>query len=178
MNRNRIIVLFVVFLVGIAVFNNLNASGNEKNKAAAKVERAQEGFAAPSFELRGMDGQTYNLKDLNKPVVINFWASWCGPCRLEAPELVKLYDEYKDRLEIYAVNLTANDNLDDAKAFVEEYGFTFPVLLDEKGEVAAKYNVQAIPSTYFVNENGIIEQKAVGLMPPDQLKRAFEKLAH
>ncbi|GAB7388357.1 TlpA disulfide reductase family protein [Bacillaceae bacterium] len=172
MSRGIVAVLFIVVLLGLAVFTNVN-----EKEAARREERPEIGYAAPAFELTGLDGKVYRLKESGKPVVINFWASWCGPCREEAPELVRLYDRYRDKVEIYAVNLTANDDLHDVKAFVDEFAFPFPVLLDETGQVATAYRVQAIPTTYFVNEQGVIVEKIMGLVPQERLEALFAELA-
>ena len=90
--------------------------------------------------------------------------------------MVELYEKYNTQLEIYAVNMTADDSVGDAKAFAKEFGFAFPVLLDEKGEVANRYQVQSIPTTFFVNREGIIVDKVLGLVDPQTLENKFKKL--
>ncbi|ETT40477.1 MULTISPECIES: TlpA family protein disulfide reductase [Paenibacillus] len=140
-------------------------------------ELPKTGYQAPNFSLQALDGQTYSLQSLNgKPVVINFWASWCGPCKIEAPELVRLYDKYKARIEIYAVNVTASDSIEGAKAFAQDFGFQFPVLIDEKGEVAQKYAIRPIPTTLFVNSEGIIIEQVIGLVDPQTMESKFRRL--
>lgn len=148
-----------------------------QSAAVNKEEVAKVGFKAPQFNLQGLNGQPYSLDQLGgKPVVINFWASWCGPCRVEAPELVKLYKKYGKQVEIYAVNLTASDSIEGAKAFANEFGFTFPVLLDDQGEVAKAYRITPIPTTFFVNGDGIIADKVTGLIDPQTLEAKFKQL--
>jgi cytochrome c biogenesis protein CcmG/thiol:disulfide interchange protein DsbE len=159
-----LLALIVTLVIAAAYFNNANDT-NKSSKAAANVneEAPQIHFKAPSFTLSSLDGQSYSVDDARgKPLIINFWASWCGPCKLEAPELVQIYEQYGDELEIYAVNLTASDRITAVKKFVEQQGFTFPILLDESGDVSDLYEVIAIPSTFFVNENGIIVDKIIG----------------
>ncbi|MFT8322517.1 MAG: TlpA disulfide reductase family protein [Bacillus sp. (in: firmicutes)] len=109
-------------------------------------------------------------------MVVNFWASWCGPCKIEAPELVSLNRKYHNQVKIYAVNLTSGDSESEARAFAEEYGFNFPVLLDKDGKVAKLYNVAAIPTTYFISSDGIIVDRIIGFRGKDALKSKFNNL--
>lgn len=119
----------VAILWTIAVDINTSENGPSGNHVE---ELPRIGFKAPGFELLALDGKEYGLEGVKgKPVVINFWASWCGPCRLEAPDLVELYEKYGENIEIYAVNQTFGDSEQAAKAFANEYGFKFPVLLDK-----------------------------------------------
>ncbi len=141
MRKQWIVIAVIVLLAGIAAYQSSSDNREELPRA---------GYQAPQFSLPGLDGNDYSLAKLtNKPVVLNFWASWCGPCRLEAPELARLYEKYKDQIEIYAINVTSGDKVADARAFAEEYSFSFPVLLDEKGEIAKKYGIRPIPTTFF-----------------------------
>lgn len=190
MKRIIVTLVTVAVLWSIAVYNNNNqidaAENNAKlpdnqasSPATPSVETAPRiGFKAPRFDLDAMDGRKYSLAGLKgKPVVINFWASWCGPCRLEAPELVKLYSQYKDSIEVYAVNLTNSDSVEEAGAFAKEFGFQFPVLFDKDGKTALDYSVQAIPTTFFVNQEGIIVDQIIGIASPDTLAAKFKSLA-
>ncbi|OUM90832.1 MAG: hypothetical protein BAA01_07630 [Bacillus thermozeamaize] len=136
------------------------------------------GSQAPDFTLQGMDGQTYPLRELRgqKPVVVNFWASWCPPCELEAPDLVYLYGKYKEQIEIFAVNLTNQDTIEGARAFAQRHGFAFPVLLDQKGSVARDYQVLSIPTSYFIDKDGIIRHKLIGITTRGRLEVMFQEL--
>jgi cytochrome c biogenesis protein CcmG/thiol:disulfide interchange protein DsbE len=183
MNKLLMTITIVALLWGSAVY--INSSDGQDNKNAvdqteATIEEASRiGFKAPAFELTSFDQKIYSLDTLNgKPVVVNFWASWCGPCRLEAPELTKLYDEYGDKVEIYAINLTDSDSIKGAQDFTREFGFKFPVLLDLKGEVASKYRVKAIPTTYFINKDGIIEDLIIGYANPEVFSEKFGNLVN
>lgn len=177
MKRQWIPLIAVVVIAGVLIYQNTTAKTAQQARQTEELPKI--GFKAPSFTLPSFDDKTYAvpMKD-GKPVVINFWASWCGPCRLEAPELVKLYDKYKGKLEIYAVNLTLQDTVPNAKAFVDEFGFTFPILLDrdEQNSVGNLYQVQAIPTTYFVNKEGVIIDKVMGVTDSQTLENKFRSL--
>lgn len=162
----------------VLVFGLISAITNNTIKDSKNVqEAANVNFKRPSFTLLGINSKKYFTDEVNKPLVINFWASWCGPCRSEAPELVKLYKEYHNKIQIFAVNLTSSDSESDAKAFAKEFGFSFPVLLDTYGEVANLYKISGIPTSYFVSKDGIIIDSMTGFGGKDELDSKFSNLA-
>ena len=124
----------------------------------------QPGSPAPDFELAGLDGQMVALSSLRgHPVVLNFWASWCGPCRMEMPffQQVSQDEDWRAQgLVILAVNM--GESPQKVAAFIEENNHSFPVLLDTGTDVAAMYQVSGIPVTYFIDENGIIRDRYPG----------------
>ena len=123
---------------------------------------------APDFFLRTLNGRSVRLSDYRgKTVVLNFWASWCPPCRREMPDFQTLWEERgpsgPDDLVILAVNLLPEDTIAAAEGFVDEFGLTFPILLDtSRGEVAQRYGVQALPATFFIDRDGIVRTTALG----------------
>lgn len=123
-----------------------------------------EGFLAPDFELKTLDGEPISLSDLRgKAVLINFWASWCPPCRSEMPAMQQVYEEYgPDEFVILAVNGSYQDRLTDAESFVAERELTFPILLDTQGQVSATYQVRSLPTSFFVDRDGIIQEIVIG----------------
>lgn len=159
-----------------AIVMSIN-KGNIFTSDLKNIEEApQLNFKRPSFILEGLDSKNYSTDNIKKPLVVNFWASWCGPCKIEAPELVSLNKQYQNKVEIYAVNLTSSDSESEARAFAEEYGFNFPVLLDKDGKVAKLYDVVAIPTTYFISSDGIIVDRIIGFGGKDSLKSKFNNL--
>ncbi|HEY8489577.1 MAG TPA: TlpA disulfide reductase family protein [Dehalococcoidia bacterium] len=132
--------------------------------AAPEVNRA-----APDFQLRTLDGGTVRLSDLRgRPVVINFWATWCPPCREEMPLLVDAHQAHQDQgLVILAVNVRESEG--QARAFAEEFGLDFPVAMDVRGEVADRYRTYQFPESYFIDREGVIRSKAIGGMSAGDL---------
>jgi len=137
------------------------------------------GQLAYDFELKTMDGQTMKLSDLRgKKVLLNFWASWCGPCEVEMPHMQKVYEELNgEDIEIIAVNLTHSERNEKViKDFIKKHQLTFPIPLDENGEVSYLYEAITIPTSYFVDSDGVVRLKKVGPMDEEFLREQFEKL--
>ncbi len=134
---------------------------------AEKPEEARIGDAAPRIALAALSGEARTLQPSDgKLLVLNFWASWCQPCRQEASELDAFYEKHRDKVEVYAVNLAAKDRLADVSAFATNNGLRFPVLLDAKSQAAEAYHIAALPTTYWIGADGIVAGRRVG--PVDQ----------
>jgi len=139
----------------------------------AKLSALREGAEAPDFELTALDGKTVKLSDYRgKKVILNFWATWCPPCKAEMPHMQNFYEENKDKgVEILAVNLTNMDKgVDEVQKFVKEYGLTFTIPLDEEGVAGTTYQAFTIPTSYILDENGVITKKIVGPMDENMMK--------
>lgn len=152
----------MLLLLAGAVWIPLSATAPEALAEAQSVPAI--GFIAPDFTLTTLDGDQSRLSDLRgKVVLLNLWASWCGPCRAEMPAMQRLYDRYQGQgFEILAVNATNQDSRQAAAAFVEEYGLTFPILLDIDGTVSAQYLLRALPTSFFIGPDGVIRDVVVG----------------
>jgi peroxiredoxin len=128
-----------------------------------KVAVAQVGRVAPDFELHTLDGRTVQLSALRgKPVLVNFWASWCTPCRDEFPFLRKTVAAHPG---ITVLGLTEDTILGDARSFVSDQHATWPMLADTDGQVAREYGVKPIPQTFFVDRDGVITVRVNGPLP-------------
>lgn len=124
----------------------------------------REGFFAPDFTLDTLAGDRVTLSELRgKIVVVNFWTTWCPPCREETPALEASYKAYKDSgVIILGLNLTDQDSLKEVEAFAKEFGLTYPILLDRDGSVGLTYQLNGLPTTFFINREGIIRTVVVG----------------
>lgn len=134
----------------------------------------QPGESAPDFTLTTLSGEQLSLSDLRgKKVILNFWATWCGPCRAEMPDMQKFYESHQDEVEILAVNVTESEaSAENVDLFVEDYGLTFPILLDEKSQVVTTYQALTIPTSYLIDSNGVIQNRMIGPMNYDWMKQA------
>ncbi|MGB9722676.1 MAG: peroxiredoxin family protein [Chloroflexia bacterium] len=119
---------------------------------------ARRGQEAPDFALPALTGETLRLSDFRgRPVLVNFWNSWCPPCRTEMPELQRVHEALGDRVVILAVNLLyPEDRPEDVRAFAQEQGLTFPILLDSDGRVTVDYRVASLPTSFFIDGRGKI----------------------
>ena len=141
------------------------------SRAAARL-----GSPAPDFTLQSADGSTVRLADLKgKPVFINFWATWCGPCREEMPAMQELYEQYRDQgLVILAVDMEEDVRL--VRRWIDQGGYTFTFVLDSDGEQVKRYNVNASPTSYFVGRDGVIRDLKLGALSRDEMRAKVEKL--
>ena len=134
---------------------------------------------APDFTVLDKDGNTVRLSEkFGKPIVINFWATWCPPCKQELPDFDKLCKEYGDRVVFMMVNLTDGyrDTVDGTKRFVSGKGYTFPVYFDTKDNAASAYNVSSIPQTTFIDANGNVYKTRIGAMSEATLRSYLNSL--
>lgn len=128
------------------------------------IPSPREGFPAPDFTLDTLEGSQMTLSDLRgKVVIVNLWASWCPPCRAEMPAIEQIYQENSAQgLEVLAINTTYQDSESTAADFAQEFGLTFPILLDRDGSVSKRYQLLALPTTYFIDRRGIIRAVVPG----------------
>ncbi len=128
-------------------------------------------MTAPDFTLTTLDGEQVALSDFEgQPVVINFWASWCAPCRFEMPELAEKYEDFSSAgLIILGVNVTSQDSIDGARQFVEDYSIPFPIVLDVEGIVEELYTASSTPTTIFVDRTGKIVARHFGPMSSEEI---------
>jgi cytochrome c biogenesis protein CcmG, thiol:disulfide interchange protein DsbE len=131
---------------------------------AGKIPAPQMGFQAPDFELKTADGEIMRLSDLQgQPVLVNLWATWCPPCRAEMQTLETVYKDYKEQgFTVLAVNMTSQDDPKEVLPYITERGLSYPILLDEKGEVAKAYQMKSLPSSFFINRDGTINEVVIG----------------
>jgi cytochrome c biogenesis protein CcmG, thiol:disulfide interchange protein DsbE len=161
--RRWYMLMAVVLALG-AVWTFLARVPPAATTGGAPPPSAREGFLAPDFTLDLLGGEQVQLSDLRgKVVMVNLWASWCPPCRAEMPAIENVYRTYKDKgFEVLAINITYQDGEAEAAAFAQDYGLTFPILLDRTGAVSNRYLLRAMPSTFFIDRQGVIRSVVIG----------------
>ena len=165
--------LGALFVFGVFRQDSVNWGRSDKQGAAPVLPEV--GSAAPKFELNNLSGETVNFDHLvGQPLVINFWATWCGPCRLEMPLLQEYHQKFGSDLTIIAVN--TGETSEDVQAYVDELELDLPILLDEQKKVEEMYRVRGLPSTYFVSEDGIIRFVHIGILTESQLQGYLDEI--
>ena len=181
------ILAFAVIIVGASVFyNRLKGEVNIGGIATAPQvvedptgETEAQGSEAPDFTVYDLEGNPHKLSDFRgKPVLLNFWASWCGPCQMEMPDFQKYYESHGDKVNFVIVNLTdgQQETVESASAFIAEKGYTFPVYYDTDIDAAMKYSVSAVPVSYFIDAEGRFVAWAQGALTADMLQQGMDML--
>ena len=143
------------------------------------AETEAKGIEAPDFTVYDLEGNAHKLSDFRgKPVLLNFWASWCGPCQMEMPDFQKFYESHGDKVHFVIVNLTdgQQETVESASAFIAEKGYTFPVYYDTDIDAAMKYGVNAVPVSYFIDAEGYFVAWAQGALSADMLQQGMDML--
>ena len=184
--KKRIFSLILAILM-LASFVSCSKNGDEttdltesdNTPAHTHGEEDVEPDPAPDFTVYGKDGKTVKLSDMKgTPVVLNFWASWCPPCKAEMPEFDQIAKEYEGKVAFMMVNLTdgQSETQSSAQAFIDSMGYTFPVYFDLDSDAAYKYGVQSIPTTYFIDAQGNLIAGATGAIDGDTLRRGISMI--
>ena len=183
-----LIIITILIAIMIAGFVKKNVDTEEsfssEQRGVDLVDRSTEegltqGDVAPDFTLTTLDGKKVQLSDLKgKKVIVNFWATWCPPCKAEMPHMQNFYDEFSkdENVEILAVNLTNGDKVESVQNFVKDYGLTFPIPMDEEGMVGQTYQAITIPTSYMIDTKGRIQNKIVGPMDENMIKEFVSNL--
>lgn len=155
------ILAVVLFITGFTIWNN----AQQNDSSPPKV-----GDQAPDFTLQTLDGKTVSLSDYKgKGIFLNFWGTWCPPCRAEMPAFEKQYEAKKDQgFVILAVNM--GESKASVQGFVNEFGLTFPILMDPNGQVAVQYGIDPLPTTMIINPDGKITKIFAGGITEDMVK--------
>jgi thiol-disulfide isomerase/thioredoxin len=152
-NKRTLIYILFTFIIIASFYQKIGI-----NKKGLSVGRE----AAPSFTLSDPEGKEISLSDFKgKPVVLNFWATWCPPCIAEMPALNTISDSYKDS-GVIVIGINSGESVETVKSFVGKFGISFPVLLDGDQKINDKYKIFGLPTTFFIDKNGVIVDQIVG----------------
>ena len=183
-----VLALAVVIVGASVLYNRLSADVELGGVATVATEavvaedptgetEAARGSEAPDFTVYDLEGNAHKLSDFRgKPVLLNFWASWCGLCQMEMPDFQKFYESYGDKVHFVIVNLTdgQQETVESASAFITEKGYTFPVYYDTDIDAAMKYGVNAVPVSYFIDGSGYFVAWAQGALSADMLQQGMD----
>lgn len=183
------LVLFVGVIVGASgVYSKLLKKYEPNNQLIANEDQTQVPFVdekssdtevetTTDFTVYDQSGEAVTLSSkFGKPIVLNFWASWCSPCKSEMPVFQKVYEEYGEEVEFVMVNLTDGfrETLEKANEYVNENDYTFPVYYDTDEDAAYAYQIMSIPTTYFIDADGTVATYTKGVIKEDTLRHQIE----
>lgn len=178
--KKVILGLLLIAMIGYALYEYISTQSDTSTSdieiAETDIVGVRRGNIAPDFSLETLNGEVLSLSEFKgKKVFVNFWATWCPPCRAEMPD-IQTFSEDED-VVVLAINLMhTEDSLLTVDNFIKDRDFTFPVLMDESGEVADQYLVQAYPTSYMIDSKGRIQYIALGAMNYDLMVRELGKL--
>ena len=157
------------------------AQETEAAEASAPTAQTTEpaNYLTPEFTVYDLDGKEVHLSDFfGKPIVLNFWASWCGPCQMEMPDFNEKYLEIGEKVQFLMVNMTdgSRETVESASAFIAEQGYSFPVYYDTDLDAATVYSVYSLPTTYFIDVEGYTVARATGAISGETLQRGIDMI--
>ena len=157
------------------------ARETEATEASAPTTQTTESKTnlTPEFTVYDLDGKEVHLSDFfGKPIVLNFWASWCGPCQMEMPDFNEKYLEIGEEVQFLIINMTdgSRETVETASAFIAEQDYSFPVFYDTDMDAAAVYSVYSLPTTYFIDEEGYTIARATGAISGETLQRGIDMI--
>ncbi|MFB9327181.1 TlpA family protein disulfide reductase [Paenibacillus aurantiacus] len=177
MRRTLLLLAVILVLTGAALYQNQSKSASETASAAVSSEaKPKPGYTAPTLTLPDLNDQSVAIGGTSdKLTLLNFWASWCGPCELEAPDLQELSEKYADRMVLLGVNSTKLDKERQAREFVDQQKLTFPILMDREGVATELYKINTFPTSLIIDQNGVVRERVQGVITRAEWKDKIEK---
>lgn len=174
MKRSIVLLAIVLLLAGVAVYQN---NGKHDVVLAASSDMLPKpGFTAPTLSLPDLKDRPVAIGGKQaKLTLVNFWASWCYPCEMEAPDLQALSKEYGDKLQILGINATSVDKERQAREFVDQQKLTFTILMDREGSAQKLYKINSFPISLLVDGNGIVRERVEGVIKKEQWQSLIDK---
>lgn len=172
-----LVLIFVALLLGAKRLYETLGDQVQVDNLATQEEAAKQ--AAPEFTVYDLDGDPHSLSDFRgKPVILNFWATWCGYCKVEMPDFEEKYRQYGDDIHFIMLNVTdgSQETVETASAFIAEQGYTFPVYYDTDLAAASAYNTSGLPVTYFIDADGNFVAWQQGMMTAETLQIGIDML--
>ncbi|OUM87441.1 MAG: hypothetical protein BAA01_12575 [Bacillus thermozeamaize] len=172
--RQRVFILLLLLIGAGVLLYQFSFSDGLIN---AQSRLPLEGHLAPGFKLVSTEGKTVTLKQLQgKPLLLNFWASWCGPCQIEMPDLVEAEKRFGNQVQFVGINLTKQDSREDAERFIQQYRVTYLNLFDDKGKAAKDYQITGIPTSFVLDETGQITYRKQGPMSLKEIEQVLSEV--
>ena len=173
------LLLVLVIAAASLLYDRLGENVDAQQLATQSTEAAEaQTVAAPDFTVYDRHGQPVTLSQfVGKPIVLNFWASWCGPCKMEMPDFQAQYEALEGNVQFLMVNMTTGrETMDTALDFLEESGYTFPVYFDTQADAAQTYGAYSLPTTYFINAQGHAIAQATGALDAATLQKGIDMI--
>ncbi|WP_274650087.1 TlpA family protein disulfide reductase [Paenibacillus humicola] len=192
MRKYLILLSVAIVLAGVAIYQHMN-SGAEADAGGSKAASGpgliagssaagsadvnpKPGYTAPRLELTDLNEKPVEVAGKrDKLLIVNFWASWCYPCEMEAPDLESLSKKYDGKLDLYGINATNYDQERQARAFVDQQKLTFPILMDRKGKAVEAYKVSSFPTSLIIDSNGIVRERITGIIKKGEWEQLIDK---
>lgn len=169
--------IFIVVLIGLNfLYYQIKDSQKEKlEKENTTSDTKTQYDVAKDFTVENKNGEKVKLSDFKgKPIILNFWASWCAPCKVEMPDFETVYQDEKDNVHFFMMNVTVDDVRKDAEEYISKNQFSFPVYYDTQGLASYTYRITGYPTSYFVNSNFEIVKQYNGIMSEATLRKNIE----
>ncbi len=175
-SRQRTIILLLLLIgTGLSLYQFVLSD----DLIGAPSRLPLKGHLAPEFKLVNTEGESVTLKELQgKPVLLNFWASWCEPCRIEMPDLVEAEKRFGEQVQFVGINLTKQDTREGAERFLQQYQVAYLNLFDEKGKAAKQYQITGIPTSFVLDETGQITYRKQGPMTMKEIEQVLSEVIH